>query len=156
MSTNAVVTTPVGLLGMRLSHRHLVGIDFIPQRPEAVERHLSPCARQVTVQLQLYFEHKLCNFELPIQLQGSDFQKKVWQLLANIPYGSTRTYGELAQQLGTSARAIGNACRCNPIPIIIPCHRVVAANHLGGYSGDTSGNMLAIKEKLLQHENSFF
>ena len=62
------------------------------------------------------------------------------------------TYGELAQQLGTSARAIGQACRTNPVPIIVPCHRVIAANHAGGYAGHTSGKLLAIKKYLLDHE----
>ena len=72
--------------------------------------------------------------------------------MQKIPYGKTKSYGELAQELKTSARAIGNACRHNPLPIIIPCHRIVAKNNLGGYNGATEGKMLNIKEWLLQHE----
>ncbi|MBT8127262.1 MAG: methylated-DNA--[protein]-cysteine S-methyltransferase, partial [Gammaproteobacteria bacterium] len=92
------------------------------------------------------------SFDLPCALQGTPFQQKVWNELKKIPCGTVITYGELANKLGTSARAIGNACRKNPIPLVIPCHRVVAANGIGGYSGDTNGAWLRIKSWLLRHE----
>jgi len=89
---------------------------------------------------------------LPIELQGTPFQRRVWKALREIPPGRTITYSELARQLGTGARAVGGACRANPCPIVVPCHRVVAVNGLGGFSGDTSGRKLEIKRWLLRHE----
>ena len=76
----------------------------------------------------------------------------MWRELKNIPSGKVVSYGELAKRLGTSARAVGNACRKNPVPVVIPCHRVVSATGIGGYAGDTSGDLLKIKSWLLQHE----
>jgi methylated-DNA-[protein]-cysteine S-methyltransferase len=83
---------------------------------------------------------------------GTPFQRRVWQRLSAIPAGETLTYGALARELGTSARAVGGACRTNPIPLVIPCHRVVATNGLGGYSGERGGDWLAKKRWLLAHE----
>ncbi len=85
-------------------------------------------------------------------LKGTAFQKRVWQALCNIPPGTTKTYGELAKELHTSPRAIGNACRKNPLPIIIPCHRVVAKNSLGGYAGARTGELIEFKKWLLENE----
>ena len=99
-----------------------------------------PFVGQFAAELEAYFNGKLQTFSVPINLdRGTDFQRRVWQALLAIPYGKTVTYGELARSLGLSAgasRAVGNACGANPLPIIVPCHRVVAANgSLGGYSG---------------------
>lgn len=88
-------------------------------------------------------------------LRVSFFQEKVLQQLQLISYSETRTYGEIARMLQTSSRAVGNACRNNPMPIIIPCHRVVAANGIGGYDGARSGNLLNIKRQLLELEGSY-
>lgn len=89
-------------------------------------------------------------FNTPIDVKGTDFEKRVWKEVRNIPYGETRTYGEIARRIGNpkATRAVGQACGKNPIPIIIPCHRVVATIGLGGYS---SG--LRIKERLLKMES---
>ncbi len=83
---------------------------------------------------------------------GTPYQQKVWRALQRIPVGEVRTYGELANELDSCARAVAQACRANPLPILIPCHRVVAANGLGGYMGQTEGAGLAIKRWLLHHE----
>lgn len=85
-------------------------------------------------------------------LEATDFQKRVLTTLQNIPYGETRTYGELASALQTSPRAIGNACRRNPLPLLIPCHRVVSQSGLGGFSGQTNGTMIEVKQYLLTRE----
>ena len=85
-------------------------------------------------------------------MQGTPFQKKVWLALQKIPAGQVMTYGELAKQLKTSARAVGNACRANPMPLVIPCHRVVAKSGLGGFSGSQEGAPIKIKKWLLEHE----
>lgn len=90
--------------------------------------------------------------ELTIVEQGSDFQRRVWALLRSIPCGEVMTYGDAAKVLGSSARAVGNACRANPTPIIVPCHRIIAQNGLGGFGGAMAGRSLAIKRWLLRHE----
>ncbi len=102
-------------------------------------------------QLDAYFDHGEAGFDLPLAPAGTDFQKRVWQAMQAIPPGRTRRYGEIAAALGSSARAVGMACGANPIPIIIPCHRVVGAASLGGYSG---GEGPDTKRFLLAHEQA--
>ncbi len=87
-----------------------------------------------------------------MQAQGTPFQRRVWRALQDIPPGQTRSYGELAARLGSGARAVGNACRRNPVPLIVPCHRVVGAHGPGGFSGQTGGAALQRKLWLLAHE----
>ena len=150
----AVIVSPLpnkSCLGLRLQAGKLTSIDFLgpsctPFVPEeeGVERAVS--------WLQHYFLHDSSAGQIPFQLQGTPFQKRVWQELLRIPYGQVMRYGELAKILGSSARAVAGACRANPIPILIPCHRVVAANGPGGYMGETGGEALAIKQWLLHHE----
>jgi len=89
-------------------------------------------------------------------LQGTDFQRRVWRALSKIPYAEVKTYGQLAKELQTSARAIGNACRQNPLPIIIPCHRIVASHGIGGFAGKTTGSHIDAKRWLLAHETRCF
>ena len=103
-------------------------------------------------QLKCYFSSAISLQTIPLALQGTLFQKSVWHELCKIPLGETRTYGEVANKLNSSARAVGNACRSNPIQIIVPCHRVVSAKGLGGYAGETQGRQLDIKRWLLNHE----
>jgi methylated-DNA-[protein]-cysteine S-methyltransferase len=93
---------------------------------------------------------KLINIKL--LKQGSAYRHKVWAELCNIPFGETMTYSALAGKIGSSARAVGNACRDNPYPVIIPCHRVVSVSGMGGYCGQTEGDFMAIKYKLLDYE----
>lgn len=109
-------------------------------------------ASRVREQLLGYFADPSYRFTLTIDPQGTPFQHKVWQAIQAIPVGETRSYGELARSLGSASQAVGNACRANPLPIIIPCHRVVAARGLGGYFGATDGAQLAAKRWLLRHE----
>ena len=103
-------------------------------------------------QLKCYFSSAISLQTIPLAPQGTLFQKSVWHELCKIPLGETRTYGEIAHKLNSSARAVGNACRKNPIQIIVPCHRVVSAKGLGGYAGETQGRQLDIKRWLLNHE----
>lgn len=103
-------------------------------------------------QLAQYFEGRLKQFDLDLQPKGTDFQKRVWQALLTIPYGTTVSYGDIAEQIHNpkAFRAVGNANRCNPIPIIIPCHRVIGKNgKLTGFGGG-----LDIKQALLDIERS--
>jgi len=106
-------------------------------------------------QLKCYFSSTTPFQTIPLAPQGTSFQKSVWHELSKIPVGETRTYGEIAHKLNSGARAVGNACRRNPIQIIVPCHRVVSAKSLGGYAGETQGKQLDIKRWLLNHEGVF-
>lgn len=89
---------------------------------------------------------------IPHQLIGTEFQKKVWQALLAIPKGETTTYGELAKKLNSHPRAVGQALKRNPLPLLYPCHRVVSQKDLGGFSGETSGKLMTIKQWLLEYE----
>lgn len=102
-------------------------------------------------QLDAYFDDAASGFDLPLAPAGTAFRKRVWDAMLGIAPGRTRRYGELADALGSSARAVGTACGANPIPIIIPCHRVVGAASLGGYSG---GEGAETKRVLLAHEQA--
>ena len=86
-------------------------------------------------QLAAYFSGAGTGFTLPLNPPGNAFQRQVCDAMSDIPFGETRTYGEIARQLGSAAQPVGNACGANPIPVIIPCHRVLGANGLGGFSG---------------------
>ena len=101
-------------------------------------------------QLERYFARKLKPFDLPLAGRGTDFQKSVWKMMREIPYGETATYGGMAMALGSGPRAVGMACGRNPIPIIVPCHRVLGSGGKeGGFSG---GQGLPTKRKLLALE----
>lgn len=149
----AVLVSPIGKLGLKIIDDHLLGVDFVPEETKAAEP-VSLLAKEAALQLHAYFSHKLTVFDLPLLNQGTAFQQIVLTGLLTIPYGKTLTYGELGKKLSTGPRAIGNACRRNPFPIIIPCHRVVAQTGLGGYSGARLGKWLTMKKWLLQHEKN--
>ena len=106
----------------------------------------------ILLQIKKYFTDVRPFDSISLNPAGTPFQQSVWSELNKIPMGETRTYGEIAKILNTSARAVGNACRKNPIQIIVPCHRVVSAKGLGGYAGKTDGNQMNIKRWLLSHE----
>lgn len=147
----AVIAAPIGKLGLSISGDVLFKLDFLASEvPESLPS--GPIARAAFIQLQAYFADSRAMFTLPLLPQGTPFQRRVWRALCAIPVGSTLTYGKLASQLGTSARAIGGACRANSLPIFIPCHRVVSSQGLGGYSGTMGGARLDIKNWLLRHE----
>ena len=93
----------------------------------------SPLLTEALRQLQAYFDRRLTRFDLPLDF-GTGFQAQVRHAMAAIPYGETRRYGDLAREIGAPAQAIGQACGANPLPVLIPCHRVLAANGLGGFS----------------------
>ena len=116
------------------------------------EQDPSPLVKEARQQIGDYLDGKLKDFDLPIKPAGTDFQKRVYAAMQKIPFGAVATYGDLAKRLGSpgSARAVGMACGANPLPIVIPCHRVVAAaGSIGGYSGDGG---LATKRSLLALE----
>ncbi len=145
---HATLDTPLGPLGLTWADGALHGVDLEPDGSGAGQG--VPAA--VAEALAGYFADPSRPCDLPLHLAGTEFQQRVWAALRAIPPGRTRTYGDLAAELGTSARAVGGACRANPCPILVPCHRVVAATGLGGFAGDRSGRKLAIKRWLLGHE----
>jgi methylated-DNA-[protein]-cysteine S-methyltransferase len=147
----AVVKTPVGAIGVVTAEGKLRGIDFL-SNASSEKRATDPVAQKVVEQLSAYFDHSGSTFKLPLELEGTEFQKAVWEQLGKIPPGRVRTYGDIARFLNSSPRAVGNACRANPIPIIVPCHRVVSAQGIGGYGGKTRGSRLEQKRWLLGHE----
>lgn len=121
-----------------------------------LDSHMQTMRDTIELQLNKYFSSAISFDDIQLAPQGTKFQKSVWTELTKIPIGETRTYGQIAENLNSSARAVGNACRRNPIQIIIPCHRVVSAKGLGGYAGETGGEQLAIKKWLLSHEGYSF
>jgi methylated-DNA-[protein]-cysteine S-methyltransferase len=157
MDVCCTVMTPIGLLAFKANQGELVEVDLAPASGRLVENSAyQELSKKVFEQIQAYFTDARYQFDLPIKISGTDFQKSVWQVMLSIPCGKIMSYGEIAKKLGSSPRAVGNACRANPLPVIIPCHRVVSQAGLGGYAGQTSGERLAVKSWLLQHEGVQF
>lgn len=148
---NAIIPAPFGALGVRVSGVAIEGLALLPgASPQSGAD--SAFAAQVAKVLTAYLGDPQVPLAMPVAPRGTAFQQRVWQALRHIPRGQTLTYGELARALGSSARAVGGACGANPIAIVIPCHRVVAARGLGGFSGSTDGQWLVVKRWLLGHE----
>ena len=151
--TTVDVASPLGTIRVLFTSDEVLGVDIV-SRGAGKQASSSVMAKTIRQQLNRYFLHPNKKFSLPIQPRGTSFQQRVWRALQLIPVGETLSYGELAKKLNSSARAVGNACRANPLPVIVPCHRVVAKTGLGGYSGKTQGRQLAIKRWLLVHEGA--
>jgi methylated-DNA-[protein]-cysteine S-methyltransferase len=137
--------TPAGKICLRQDGDAIVGLDW----GEGPHGSPTPLLRRARAEIEAFFAGDREGFDLPLAPQGTAFQRRVWRELAAIPKGRVLTYGELAVRLASSPRAIGGACGANPIPIIIPCHRVLARGGLGGYSG---AGGLATKTWLLAFE----
>ena len=121
-----------------------------PMTPSVVPH--SGVLKEAYRQWQQYLEAPTHAFDLPLKPPGTPFQQRVFSALREIPPGTVWTYGDLARVLGSAPRAVARALRCNPYPVIVPCHRVVAQGHLGGYCGAVVGPMMTIKRWLLLHE----
>ena len=143
----ASLSSPVGPLTVWEEDGEIVALDWRKRDAPAA----TPALTQAVAQLQAYFARELEVFDLPLRLGVTAFQKAFSQALLDIPFGHTRTYGELSKDLGVSAQAIGQACGGNKIPIIIPCHRVLGATGLGGFSGRDG---VEAKVELLKHEGA--
>jgi len=148
---DAIISTPVGLIGVCTDGVAVTQID-LNLSPTAERKAGSRVGAETVDFLRCYFETGQWSADTPLQLSGTEFQQRVWDSLLAIPPGDAVTYGELAVRLKSSARAVGQACRRNPSPIVVPCHRVVAASGLGGFAGATAGAMSDIKRWLLHHE----
>lgn len=112
----------------------------------------NPLAERAAVQLEAYRRDANSRFDLPVVIEGTELQKSVWKAMCAIPRGRTRTYGDVARELGTDPREVGQCCGDNRLPLVIPCHRIVAADGIGGFGHATSGYLLEAKRWLLMHE----
>ncbi|VAW74885.1 Methylated-DNA--protein-cysteine methyltransferase [hydrothermal vent metagenome] len=148
---SATITSPVGLLKLTVDHTSLLTLDFTTKKSSA-RTTLSETMNQVCAQLEAYFENSSWTFNLNLNFMGTSHQQKVWRALQKIKPGKTLSYGVLAKRVNSAAQAIGGACKANPTPIIVPCHRVVAVASSGGFCGHTSGPAMDIKHWLLEHE----
>ena len=146
MTARRCVDSPLGALTLTAQNGAITGLRW--GNGPRDETSLLKAAEE---QLAAYFSGELQVFDLPLAPEGSAFQKSVCAEIAAIPYGETRRYGELAKRLGVTPQAVGQGCGGNPLPILIPCHRVLAANGLGGYSG---AGGVETKVWLLRHEGA--
>lgn len=140
------VQTPTGPVTLTEEAGAITGVRWGGRKDDQ-----SPLLDAAETQLAAYFEDPEQGFDLPLRVSGSAFQRAVCDAMLAIPVGYTRTYGDIAGDLGMPAQAVGQACGGNPIPIIIPCHRVLAADGLGGFSG---AGGVETKVALLRHERA--
>ena len=145
MFSSVAIDSPVGRLTISATDSAIAAIGWC----DAAQGEENALLAEARHQLEAYFDGRLKEFDLPLQPAGTAFDQRVWKAMQQIPYGQTRSYGELAMDVGSAPRAIGRACGRNPIPIIIPCHRVLGRNGPGGYSGGTG---LPTKQCLLELE----
>lgn len=149
----AIINSPVGFLRLAARGEALTHVDFLG--PESQLRApQTPVLREAAAQLAAYFTDPHFHFSVPYQLEGTAFRQRVWAQIAAIPSGQVLTYADIAKALVSAPRPVGGACGANPLPLVIPCHRVVAANGLGGFNarrGDR--DWLPIKRWLLAHEH---
>lgn len=147
-----ILPSPIGMLGLNVSSNGIQCLSYIMKHAE-VKLPKDGLPLNVYQQINEYFELVRTEFDLPIDIMGTIFQKRVWEKVGKIAYGKSLTYGEIAKAISSGPRAVGNACRSNPIPIIIPCHRVVKKTGIGGYCGSLTGKEIQQKDWLLRHES---
>ena len=158
---DVTVDFPKMKVAVKVRDGKVAEIRYLPLAAPSVAP-ASPLAERAKAQLERYREDPDTTFDLPLLIEGTEFQRRLWQALCEIPRGRTLTYGEMARKLGggkwenvsESARAVGQACSDNKLPIVIPCHRVVAADGIGGFSHTTEGYLIEAKRWLLMHEAS--
>ena len=143
------VDSPVGRLAIEGDHDAVTSVRW-SSGESAGDTSTTAVLEEAVRQLEQYFAGKRTRFDLPLAARGTDFQKSVWNMMCEIPFGGTATYGGMAMALGSGPRAVGMACGRNPIPIIVPCHRVLGSGGKeGGFSG---GQGLPTKRQLLALE----
>ena len=148
----AIVKAPGFNIGLHCNADEVTLIDYLPPGPEQAPKTL--LAKEAVRQLRAWLKDPAFAFSLPLAAAGTPFQRKVWQEIAAIPPGHTTSYGELAKAVKSATRAVGGACRANRYPIVVPCHRVIAAGGgIGGFANARGGFLLDIKRWLLEHEH---
>lgn len=150
---SAIIKAPFGFIGLLKKTQHVEIVlltQAIPVKPNRL-----PSIEKLATQIRAYLSNPNAPLDLPPAQQfGTPYQQAVWTAIRDIPAGETRSYGQIAQQLGSGARAVANACGANPLPLVVPCHRVVAAQGLGGFmQNHPQGRQ--IKQWLLTHEQAF-
>ena len=151
-SYDARLPAPFAVIGIRTEDGALAEIRFLSKS----SRSLAPrnrLAAQVCTQVERYLSDPEFRFELPLAGRGTRFQRRVWARIAAIDPGQTRSYGDIARELNSAPRAVGQACGENPFPLVVPCHRVVAAAGIGGFAHSHGGFLLSAKRWLLSHES---
>jgi methylated-DNA-[protein]-cysteine S-methyltransferase len=151
---DAILPAPFGKVGLRIDGAQVHELVYLPDSFAEIAP-ASDLARRVAEQLDAYYADADTVFDLPLARRGTDFQRKVWAAICAVPRGGLTTYGTIAKSLQSMPRAVGQACGQNWFPIVVPCHRVVAANGIGGFAhhGD-EGFHLGVKRWLLRHEGA--
>lgn len=150
---DAIVSAPFGSVGISVRGVQ-VSIELLSEN-YAQKPAEHKIAQKVAKQIEAYFDNARNDFNLPLVYKGTPFQRRVWHAISAIPCGRVLTYGEVAEQIRSGPRAVANACGANNLPLVVPCHRVVAKNGLGGFmQGNKDG--LKIKKWLLKHEGVVF
>jgi methylated-DNA-[protein]-cysteine S-methyltransferase len=150
-SFHAKLATPFAVLGIRTAGEWLTDIEYLP-RGVATLAPLNKLAERVCRQIERYVDDPHYRFDLPFEFRGTDFQCRVWREISKINPGKTNTYKELAQRLKSAPRPVGGACGKNRLPLLIPCHRVLASHGIGGFMHARAGDPIMIKKWLLKHE----
>jgi methylated-DNA-[protein]-cysteine S-methyltransferase len=150
---HARLATPFAVLGIRTAGQRLAEIVYLPVGA-ATLMPVNRVAAETCRQLERYLDDPEFRFELPFDFVGTPFRQRVWRAICAIPCGRTLTYGEVARSIGSAPRAVGGACGANLIPLVIPCHRVVASGGIGGFMHARGGAPIAIKQWLLRHEQA--
>lgn len=152
---SAIVAAPFGAVGIRTDAGSVRELVYLP--PHFAEKDALDAASELTAQqVTRYFADPDFVFDLPLMTAGSTYQQRVWAAISAIARGSVRTYGQVARDIGSAPRAVGQACGANWFPLVIPCHRVTAARGLGGFANhdDENGFHLSVKRWLLRHEGA--
>jgi methylated-DNA-[protein]-cysteine S-methyltransferase len=148
----AVVGAPFGGVEIHVDGDCITRLHFVQGGwPVAAKNEL---AAEAVAQLRRYFMDPEFRFTLPLEVRGTPFQRRVWAAIAGVGSGTTATYGDLARALDAPARAVGQACGDNRLPIVIPCHRVVGVGGLGGFAHASGGFPATVKRWLLEHEGA--
>mgnify|MGYP003336692835 CR=1 FL=1 len=147
----AKIATPFAVLGIRTVGELLTDIEYLP-RGVATLAPLNKLAERACKQIERYIDDPRFRFSLPFEYRGTDFQCRVWREISGISAGQTRTYKELAECLRSAPRPVGGACGKNRLPLLIPCHRVLASGGIGGFMHARAGDPITIKKWLLRHE----
>jgi methylated-DNA-[protein]-cysteine S-methyltransferase len=148
---HARLATPFAVLGIRTAGERLDLIEYLPRRAATLAPQ-NRLAEKACRQIERYLDDPHFRFTLPFDYLGTDFQCRVWQEIAKIGSGRTRTYSDIARTLKSAPRPVGSACGRNRLPLLIPCHRVLAAHGIGGFMNARGGDPIAVKKWLLSHE----
>ena len=149
----AKIAAPFAVLGIHTIGERVVRIDYLPSGIALLEPQ-NQIAREAARQIAAYLRDASFHLDFPHLVEGTDFQVRVWKQIRSIGSGETLSYSEVASRIGSAARPVGTACGANRIPLLIPCHRVVASNGIGGFMHSRKGHPLEIKRWLLTHEKA--